>query len=297
MLNYTRKILSFSRRLRGKSPFDVWAFRINLFWHTLHYRLFSWITPAQHWLLAPFDLRKRTFFVPYIEAWVDGSAILWASLYYDSPDFEDSWLGALRTGKVGFDLGAHRGYWLLLHSKDIPTKAQVFAIEPYLPNFAQLTRNLCLNNKRNITCLQLAVGDKADEVHFDSGEGYFGAAGTVAHAAPSATDASYKVRMLPLDSLVEGLQLATVDWIKMDIEGAEVMALKGASRILQQYRPHLWIEIHYTFEELEPILRKHEYVLAGERWSEVPRQGLGFIWAVPKEKQPEATSANASRGK
>lgn len=296
MFRYTRKILSFSRRLRGKAPFDIWAFRINLLWHTLHYRLFSWITPAQHWLLAPFDLRKRTFFVPYIEAWADGAAILWASLYHDNPDFKDNWLGALRTGKVGFDIGAHRGYWLLLHSKDIPDNTQVFAIEPYLPNFIHLLRNLYLNNKRNITCLQLAIGDKAEEVHFDPGEGYFGAAGTIAHAVSSATDMSYRVRMLPLDSLVEGLQLTTVDWIKIDIEGAEVMALRGASRILRQYRPHLWIEIHYTFEEVEAILREYDYVLAGEEWSNAPRQGLGFIWAMPKEKLPVATPTDVLRG-
>ena len=47
--------------------------------------------------------------------------------------------------------------------------------------------------------------------------------------------------MLPLDDIVEQLNLSRVDLIKMDIEGSERHALRGAKRTLEQFKPRLAI--------------------------------------------------------
>ena len=49
-----------------------------------------------------------------------------------------------------------------------------------------------------------------------------------------------------LDDLVAELRLDRLSWIKMDIEGGEVEALKGAERTLRDYRPSLFVEVHDT---------------------------------------------------
>ncbi len=53
---------------------------------------------------------------------------------------------------------------------------------------------------------------------------------------------SHEVQARPLDSVVKELQLRRVDVIKADVEGAELMVLKGAGRTLTRYRPVLVVE-------------------------------------------------------
>lgn len=87
-----------------------------------------------------------------------------------------------------------------------------------------------------------------------------------------------------IDELVDSLGLPRLDWIKMDIEGAEVEALKGAMKTLSRYRPTLWIEFHNTLLELKELLAEAQYEIRGEIHSE-PTPYLwehGYLWAVPR---------------
>jgi hypothetical protein len=68
---------------------------------------------------------------------------------------------------------------------------------------------------------------------------------------------------ISIDNLGEALALPRLDWIKVDIEGAEVEALKGARQTLQRYKPTLWIEFHETFGEIKGLLAEADYEVKG----------------------------------
>jgi hypothetical protein len=63
----------------------------------------------------------------------------------------------------------------------------------------------------------------------------------------SATDKTITVPTDTLDNLLQNQPLANLTLAKMDIEGAEILAFKGALSLLKQQRPHVWIlEINDT---------------------------------------------------
>ena len=59
---------------------------------------------------------------------------------------------------------------------------------------------------------------------------------------------------ISIDDLVESQKIPTVDFIKMDIEGAELYALKGALTTLQTFKPKLAISVYHSLEEYSSIL-------------------------------------------
>lgn len=144
------------------------------------------------------------------------------------------------TGIV-LDVGANIGTHTLYYAK---TAKMVYAFEPQPFMFDMLCCNLLLNDVLNVTPIQCALGP-ADgltnmnihdptEDNSPAGEGVGKGESTVS--------------MHKLDSLGIG----KVDFIKMDIEGFELEALKGMIDTLGKYQPVLYIEIHYA-HLIEPI--------------------------------------------
>jgi len=93
------------------------------------------------------------------------------------------------------------------------------------------------------------------------------------------TDCAAGVLAIPLDSLVRNLQLERVCWIKMDIEGAEVEALKGATKTLQEFSPALFIEVHGTLGPLEGLLEQLGYAIERSVFDDPPDRH-GWVLAV-----------------
>lgn len=63
----------------------------------------------------------------------------------------------------------------------------------------------------------------------------------------------YPVKTLSIDNLVEAENIQKVDFIKMDIEGAEVSALEGAKKTIQKYKPKLAISVYHKSDDLITI--------------------------------------------
>ena len=66
-------------------------------------------------------------------------------------------------------------------------------------------------------------------------------------------DQEGKVKTLSIDDLVEKNGLSRVDFIKMDIEGAELEALSGAQESLRKFKPNLAISIYHSLEDFSGI--------------------------------------------
>ena len=159
----------------------------------------------------------------------------------------------LRPGMVVYDIGANVGFTAVLAAKQVGPSGQVICFEPLQNNAEQIRRNAALNDFRTIAVHQFAVGERDGDAEFQRSQSPTWGRLVQAGAAPSASG-FLKVPMRSLDSLVGNDGLPPPDFIKMDVEGAEVDVLRGAQMLLRQARPVLVIEVHHTYQAVVAAL-------------------------------------------
>jgi FkbM family methyltransferase len=141
------------------------------------------------------------------------------------------------------DLGAQSGFYSLLFSKLVGPSGSVVAFEPLPANYRLLEENLNLNRITNVTVERSAVADRSGEISFD-----FPVDEPSLVAGPvleSDNQGTFRVPSISIDDFI--VQRRTpVHFIKMDVEGAEGMVLRGAKRTLEEFHPILAIELHFT---------------------------------------------------
>jgi FkbM family methyltransferase len=150
-----------------------------------------------------------------------------------------------RPGMTVFDIGANAGYLTLLMSKLVGDSGHVHAFEPIPQNSECLLQTLQINRLRNVAVHQMAISAKAGRAQMnfvgvldgfaslvDGGHDYY----------RGQTVSTISVATISLDQFCNDMQIAEIDLIKMDIEGAELLALAGMSKILAIQRPVLIIE-------------------------------------------------------
>jgi FkbM family methyltransferase len=169
------------------------------------------------------------------ERWVVGSAIhrCWLGFYeYEKQELISR---EVRPDNVFWDIGANVGFYSLLASKLVGA-GKVFAFEPAPRNLSYLRKHLELNHVSNVQVLAIAVSDRNGTSSFEIEEtGFMGhLSGQGSLTVPTAT----------LDSLVEEGKILPPDYVKMDIEGGELLAIRGAARTFQRFHPVLFLATH-----------------------------------------------------
>jgi FkbM family methyltransferase len=156
-------------------------------------------------------------------------------------------------GQVFLDIGAYVGWYAIQAARAVGPSGQVVAIEPDSRNRLQLEKNINLNGITNATIIPLAAWSHAGRVRWqgDSAE-------PVWHKIDESSGIGL-VDAVTVDDLVVRCALKRVDWIKLDVEGAEVEVLKGAERSIQRFHPALFVEVHGTLPALEPFLAQFGY--------------------------------------
>jgi|GEM_PF-1633585 len=134
----------------------------------------------------------------------------------------------LSAGMTAVDCGAHVGYYSLLFSK-LVKDGKVFSFEPDPYNFEILKQNIALNGCRNVVLEKLAISDKTGYAQFFLNEDNLGAHSIISQ--PNFKD-RIEVKTIRLDDYFANWN-APIDLIKMDIEGAEFIALGGMPKIMQ----------------------------------------------------------------
>lgn len=146
----------------------------------------------------------------------------------------------LKEGDVFYDIGANAGFFSLLGSKCVGDKGHVFAFEPLRENIENLKSQLELNQAVNCTIVETAVSDQVGEVQFCEGSET-----TTGHIKSMESNEGRVsvVKTITLDEFTKNNRPS--DFIKMDIEGAEVLALQGALGLLTKPNPPKFlIELH-----------------------------------------------------
>lgn len=151
----------------------------------------------------------------------------------------------LAQGDVVLDLGAYCGLTAISFSKAVGVTGKVVAVEPDPLNYpaakVNISRHEQINNLHNISLVNFAAGGVNGTIQFSS-EGTMGSAdiSIVGRGRGDVVD----VRCLTLSEIAAANDLEHVDFVKMDIEGAEEPVLRGAEVFLQQFRPKLVVEPH-----------------------------------------------------
>src|SRR6202043_1834033 len=126
----------------------------------------------------------------------------------------------------------------LFAARKIGERGMVLAIEPSTRECGRLLKNVGINSLSNVRLLQNAVSDSRSDADLlvaeDERSGH-NTLGAFAYDTPLATKET--VRTERLDDIVLREGLSRVDIVKLDVEGAELLALKGAVRIIERFRP------------------------------------------------------------
>ncbi|MDE3143226.1 MAG: FkbM family methyltransferase [Bacteroidota bacterium] len=157
------------------------------------------------------------------------------------------YLKYVKSGDYVIDVGANYGIITLLLSDITGRKGKVFSYEALPPVFETLQKNLrSLRFYDNINVFNLAVTDKNELITISVPGEDFGQASMKAHQsgswALSDKISSYQCQSVQLDEHLK--DIAKIDFIKLDIEGAELLALHGAVRIIKKFKPVLYVEIY-----------------------------------------------------
>ncbi len=148
------------------------------------------------------------------------------------------WRGLTLDGLVVYDVGAYHGILTMFFASRC---AQVISYEPNEINHARLIENIRLNHLDNVQVRKFGMGAQpgSGTLVFDPELAGGGTLDPNAVASVSQT-----VQITTLDHDIADCALPVPDLIKIDIEGWELEALKGACQTLAAHRPALFLEMH-----------------------------------------------------
>lgn len=212
----------------------------------------------------------------------------------------------LRKGMTAIDIGAHQGFYTLLLSLKIGSEGKVIAFEPSPKEQRKLIWNLRLNRCRNVQVEPFAVGSRSERAELFVVPNRFSGLDSLRPPNIKEVVRPVRVQVCSLDDYLSEKGIASVDFVKIDAEGAELEILKGAQRLLiQPPRPILLVEIAdirtepwgYEAKEIIDFLKGmdfHWFSFVGDgKLKPLPSDLATFngnFLAVPKERLKEVST-------
>lgn len=153
----------------------------------------------------------------------------------ETPEEEAERLIVLENNCIIGDLGAYTGDTVQKYASLYPNYKQIVALEPEGRNFRKLSELAA--GLQNVRCINAFAGEKEGYVRIDRAKG----------RGVHESDKGETVQSLTVD----GVFLETgVDFLKFDVEGNELAALKGARRTIERHRPKMLVSCYHRSEDL-----------------------------------------------
>ena len=162
----------------------------------------------------------------------------------------------LSDGDVVIDGGANQGVFTTAFASKVGASGRVIAFEPMEYAVAKIHKNLTLNGFENTTVIQKGLSDKTGSATLDLGRGVGSASITNDYGGGN----TVTIETTNIDTEVANLNIDRLDFIKLDIEGAELMALHGARETIDKYHPTICMEISVGSGSDQEI-KAHEHLL------------------------------------
>ena len=156
-------------------------------------------------------------------------------------------LNEIKEGMVCLDLGSNIGYYAIIESNIVGKSGKIFAIEPSPINFPILKTNLENQKMENYTANNIAIGEKDEEMEFIVSKKSNWSKIRMNNEEINSGDEVIKIPVKTLDLFVKENSIEKIDVLRMDVEGYEYNILKGAEKILEEYKPKLLIEVHKMY--------------------------------------------------
>lgn len=149
---------------------------------------------------------------------------------------------AIMPGDHIIDIGANFGLYTLLAANKTGQSGVVLAFEPFPLSFEILQRNCARNNLSDIVTLYpCALGSHCStsslSIHSDPGRNSLGSLG-------SEEISRVEIQVETLDNVLSKINLAKIDFIKMDVEGFESHVLQGSRNTIAAYKPTIVFELN-----------------------------------------------------
>jgi FkbM family methyltransferase len=160
----------------------------------------------------------------------------WTTWFYGSQDHEiHQWIrNHAQTNWIAFDIGVNFGFFTCVLAQCCES---VHGFEP-VPWLAKRARaNVELNRFCNVSIAELALSDCQGKAHLNLPSEDDCNWGTSSLVHKSSSDSALEVKLETLDDYIKCKGLNRLDFIKLDVEGAEHLVLKGANKSLAQFKP------------------------------------------------------------
>jgi FkbM family methyltransferase len=176
----------------------------------------------------------------------------------------------LRPGSTFVDVGANKGDFSLVAGKVVGSEGRVLAFEPEPTNYKWMRRSVKLNGYRNVSLYQIALSDRNGQAPLYLGEksGWH----TLVSGQRFRGQGVIYVETRTLDSFLEQMHFVDhIDVMKIDVEGAELQVLAGASATLGKAgNMVILIDVHPELDvhprDVCEFLETKGFSLFQERW-------------------------------
>lgn len=148
----------------------------------------------------------------------------------------------LKEGDVFYDIGANVGFFSVIAAKLVGNTGKVYAFEPGKENAASIRHNAELNKFEQIEVIEKAVS-------VTSGTGqlllaqYSGGHALATADVPPDLAGEVTVDLVSIDELIARQQIAPPNFVKVDVEGAELDVLKGMKETIKTHQPTIIYEV------------------------------------------------------
>jgi FkbM family methyltransferase len=143
---------------------------------------------------------------------------------------------------VILDIGANIGLWSLILSDAVGDRGTVCSFEPALASFEVLSNNVRINEAENVITNHIALSNTNGSIRLyhdiDSSRNSLGQTRTSGNTDYEIVDTK------TIDTYVANAGLNKVDFIKIDVEGAEPLVFQGANETLDKFKPGVLFEIN-----------------------------------------------------
>jgi len=192
----------------------------------------------------------------------------------------------ITSGANVLDIGARHGYFAMIFSKLVGQVGKVYAFEPDTVSFKQLETSRRANGFGNIVLVNEAVGEKEGIAKFYALE--LGSGKDTIYPKPNTKWKTFDQKITTLDNYFKDFK-KSIDFIKIDVEGAELDVLKGASKLLKN-NPQIKIVMEFA-----PTIIKRTGITSEEFLSTL--RNLGFnIYSILENGQIKEISDNGLLG-
>jgi FkbM family methyltransferase len=209
----------------------------------------------------------------------------------------------LKPGMNVLDIGAHHGLYTLLASKCVSPGGSVVAFEPSPRERERLLQHVRLNSCQNVSLEPFALAEVSGTATLYVVDGWDDWCNSLRPPAINQSSRAVQVKIIPLDDYLSRRSDFPIDFIKLDVEGAELSVLRGAARLLRGVpRPVVLAEVqdvrtkpwNYRAREIIDLLTQYDY-----EWFGISGDGIllpmpagqetfdGNFVAVPSERIAE----------